>query len=620
MSRAAQSADTDAEGADVPAASHARPGRNGAPNRSRSEERSRWAGRLVLLLAALVWLPALPGRDLWAPDEPRIAQVADELRAHRTGPAGLWMLHLDGEPYSQKPPLYYWLAATIGAPFGHVDAWAARAPSALAGLACLSLTMAMTRRLFGQRYAPWAATILLMCIRFSELAQRAQLDVLLTACELAAWLAWLRAERGELRRRRAYRQLHVALGMGMLVKGPVALLPLLVIALHCARTGRGSEVRALMRPSALGCSLGPLLAWGAGVLLLAPAGFFQEAVVDNLAGRFLTGTSHIRPLYFYAYQLPLDFLPGAILLPWAVKRAWQSRAGTDRDARSWQLLSIWTLVFVGFFSLSAGKRGLYLLPALPALAVGCSVVLVDSLSGRARLPWGSGWGLAAAAMAIVAAGLALAAGVPLAVEWLESLMGFQTVAAITPTPALGTLHLPRSLFVACAAIGAGGLVVGALSTRRGEPAIRRAAVFAVGWIALQACAYQLIYPALDSERSLRRIAETARSLAWPGEQIGIVDHVAMLPGLLYYAGGEPGRFENLRDHAAIQDFLREGQGQVLISEIRRSWALEPAPHELRIPFRSADRRIWVLAPPGRLENASAAESGPQRTLQLPVLP
>ena len=85
----------------------------------------------------------------------------------------------------------------------------------------------------------------------------------------------------------------------------------------------------------------------------------------------------------------------------------------------------------------------------------------------------------------------------------------------------------------------------------------------------------------------------------PGETIGVVHHVALIPGLTYYAGGQPGRFEDLPDHAAIEEFLRSGRGQVLVSEVRRNWALEPAPHAWRAEFRSGDRRIWVLAPPGR---------------------
>ncbi len=49
------------------------------------------------------------------------------------------MLHLNGEVYSQKPPLYFWLAALAGAPANRVSEIAARLPSALSGLALVWL-------------------------------------------------------------------------------------------------------------------------------------------------------------------------------------------------------------------------------------------------------------------------------------------------------------------------------------------------------------------------------------------------------------------------------------------------------------------------------------------------
>ena len=77
---------------------------------------------LVLLAAALLYLPGLGATDLWAPDEPRYAQVAEELR---TGAGHRVLLHLNGEPYTQKPPLYFWLAALAGAAADRVSAQAA---------------------------------------------------------------------------------------------------------------------------------------------------------------------------------------------------------------------------------------------------------------------------------------------------------------------------------------------------------------------------------------------------------------------------------------------------------------------------------------------------------------
>jgi 4-amino-4-deoxy-L-arabinose transferase-like glycosyltransferase len=580
----------------------------------------------VLLLAGLVWLPAIGARDLWSPDEPRIGQVAEEMRALHAGPSGLVMLHLGGEPYTQKPPLYYWLAAAIGAPFGHVDEWAARAPSVAGGLASLALTMALARRLLGPQAAVWAGLWLLASVRFCEIAQRAQLDALLTACELAAWLAFVRAERGETARLRARTWLHAALGAGMLVKGPVALLPLAAIAVHLALEHRTSELRSWLAPRGLALSLGPLLAWGGLVLALAPPGFFQEAVVENLLARFASGSSHVRPFYYYAYQLPLDFLPATLALPWAARAAWRSwrrpdvarapsaarDAGPDADAaraRAWRLLTVWVLVFVGFFSLSAGKRGLYLLPVFPALAIACGAVTATGLERRAQLPRSVAGGLTALAGALAIAAGALALGAPPA--GLAALAGLGRELP-------DTIALPTAFFAALAVLAAGALGLAAATARLGLPARVRAAIALGTAVLIQGAVFTLLYPALDPERSLRPVARTAAALALPGEQIGVVHHVTLLPGLDYYAGGRPGRFVDLPDHAAILAFLASGRGAVLVSEVRRSWALEPAPLPRLVELRSGDRLLWVLAPPGRLRRLADPGPGRQPTAQAPA--
>ena len=75
---------------------------------------------LLLVASALLLCVGLGGTDFWAPDEPRYGQVAEEVRAMEQGAKGLVLLHLGGEPYTQKPPLYYWLAALTGSAIGKV--------------------------------------------------------------------------------------------------------------------------------------------------------------------------------------------------------------------------------------------------------------------------------------------------------------------------------------------------------------------------------------------------------------------------------------------------------------------------------------------------------------------
>ena len=94
-----------------------------------------WNKQLIAAVGlgvAALYLLGLGATDLWAPDEPRYAHVTDEIVTGGHGTAGLIVMHVDGEPYSEKPPLYFWLAAVASAPAGRVTEMSARLPSALA--------------------------------------------------------------------------------------------------------------------------------------------------------------------------------------------------------------------------------------------------------------------------------------------------------------------------------------------------------------------------------------------------------------------------------------------------------------------------------------------------------
>ena len=347
---------------------------------------------LALLCAVIFFFTAGLARiDLWAPDEPRYAAIAEELRSGRHGPSGLVLLHLNDEPYSQKPPLYFWLAAAAGLVSGRVDALAARLPSALAGVACVLGTFWIARLSRFPRAAAWlSAGLLATSFRFVFTARRAQLDVLLCSFEVLAVALFLVLEtrRGGIEEARnspvLVAGLHAALGAAALVKGPVGWLPLLVFAVYLGWEDRLPALRRLTPLWSWLFSVAPLALWIGAATALAPDGFAQDAIGTNVFARFFSGTSHARPFYYYAYQLPLDFLPWTLLLPAAVvalarraKAAAEAGAQTPRagisDGSTARFLVSWILVPLAFFSLSAGKRGLYLLPIYPALALACTL-------------------------------------------------------------------------------------------------------------------------------------------------------------------------------------------------------------------------------------------------------
>src|SRR5688500_14136832 len=112
-----------------------------------------WA---LLVAAALALRPILPV------DETRYLSVAWEMWVR----GDFLVPHLNGLPYSEKPPLLFWLFLLGWKVFGVNDWWPRLVP-ALFALANLLLTAALARRLWPARprvarAAPWVLLGLLL--------------------------------------------------------------------------------------------------------------------------------------------------------------------------------------------------------------------------------------------------------------------------------------------------------------------------------------------------------------------------------------------------------------------------------------------------------------------------
>ncbi len=527
----------------------------------------RLPARIALLAALLLYVPGLAVPDLWAPDEPRYAQVAEELRA---GAGHRVLLHLDGEPYTQKPPLYFWLAALAGAPAGRVTEHAARLPSALAGVAAVALTLALGSSLLGRRAGLVAAALLLTVPSWARLARRAQLDVLLALLELVALAAYARSAGLASPRRRDLAWMHAAMGLAALVKGPVAVLvPGLAFAAHRAWERRPRPVRSLAPPAALLLSLGPGLAWIAASAALAPPGFLDAAVGENLLGRFFLGTSHARPPLYYLRQLPLDFLPWTLLLPAVALVAPRVFAApASPRASAWRLLLCWVGAALLFFSLSAGKRGLYLLPIYPALAMLCADAVSQLLPERGDRP-----------------------------RWERTVAGLiigATIAGALALPSALALHgqvAPRGASVAILAAAAVALLLRHRLRRRPLDAF----LVTVGLVWVLECVVAFrVLPALDALKSPRPIAEAAARLAPPGAPVATA-RASLVGALRYYADRRVRSVETGRDLAR---FFAEG-GRVLVIPARDlGLATRLLPVEVHATLRDGPRRLLVVTPLG----------------------
>jgi len=527
----------------------------------------------VMAGAAILLLAGLGATDLWAPDEPRYAAVAEELRSFRHGSAGLALLHLNGEAYTQKPPLYFWAAALAGVPAGRVTELAARLPSALCGLATVWLVVGFGARAFGPRRGALAGALLLTAFEFAHRARRVQLDVMLTLLEWIALTAFWRLHRGSRQQGRDLAVLHGALGLAVLAKGPVGVLvPLLAIAVFLAQERGWRELRSLLAPWALLLSLGPGLAWLAATLALAPTGTFEDAVISNLFGRFFAGTSHARPFSYYFFQFPLSFLPWSLLWPLvgtvALRQIFVPAADPERR-RVWRLLLTWVAVAFVFFSLSSGKRGLYLLPVFPAVALLCADAVTATLADGRDLPrWVVG------ALTVVAAALPAAA-----------------LAAAAQGEIAG-VGVPPSLGAGLAATAALAAVAWHLVRGSPAPGLARVGVVAAAAAAAELCIFALALPALDPEKSPRPVAVRATALSEPGERIGLASKATLLGGLCYYGERDVALLES---REALEDFFRGGGRVVVVPADRLDRVTAVAPVAIRARIRRGKRALLLVS-------------------------
>jgi len=546
-----------------------------ASDMSRTE--TRWFA-LLLGAAALLYFYGLGSTGLWAPDEPRFAAVAEELRRMDHGAQSLVVLRLSDQPYTQKPPLYYWLVAGLSSFEGRVSEWTARLPSAIAGVVCIALTVwfgaAVSRR---PAVGLWAGAILLTVFRFSHLARRAQLDVILTAFILVALFALFRLRNESRPRGRDFVLLHAALGLGVLTKGPVALLPIPAFALYLAWQGRLAEIKRFFPARSFLLSLGPALLWVALAVAATPAGYFDAAIVDNVFGRFFSGTAHVRPFYYFFLQFPLEFLPWTLLWPAAARVAFANARRSDdetlRDGTRW-LVCFVALCFA-FFSLSAGKRGLYLLPTYPAVAILCGVALDAAMRRGREFARPLVWTLGSLGLLSIVLG-----------AWLWSVGGF----ALEAWP---RFRLPAAFGAAVAIAFALCIGSGFALQRRSSGMANQLLPTLGGLFALQSLVFALVWPAFDDEKSPAPIARAAAAMSQKGAPIGVFDHTAMKGGIAFYAERP---VVDLRSEKSVERFLEAGGESVVIKASKLDRFPRAEDFEVRAGFRDGRRRVVVITP------------------------
>lgn len=449
---------------------------------------------ILLLLTAALLAFRLGAMPLLGPDEPRYARVAEEMDRQ-----GEWVTPtLQGRPWLEKPPLYYWLAGAAYSVLGETET-AARLPSLLAAVLSVGLTALFGARVYGAgtglaagfalgtavlpfAYGRAAAMDGLLASFVSAAIALVGLHVLSRAGRLAVPLGWACA------------------GLATLAKGPLGLLlPALVLAGWRLAAPADARRRRVVDPVSVLLFLLVAAPWYVSIVLDQGWRFVDVFILDHNLLRF-TSTRHAHPgsVWYYVPVLLLGLFPWSALLLPGFGALEPRRRPADR------LLLLWLLLPLAFFSAAGSKLPGYILPCLPPLALIIGRGATALVRGEA-LPRGLGPRAAARLGLILAAALFGLA--------LKLVVGAAAGPRIFPRTLYGQPGLP-SLLPAALWVVVIAFLASRLIERRPDAALGMMRVGAAGFLLLLALAVPPLIGPLQSGRDLFAVADGRATVAW----------------------------------------------------------------------------------------------------------
>ena len=412
---------------------------------------ARWAFPAVILLCAVLYTLELGDLAFLGKDEPKNAQTAREMLNR-----GDWVTTtLEGEPWYDKPILYYWSALVGYLVFG-VGELGARIGPVITALLTIWFTFLLGRRMLDEgkgseaasAIGALAALIIGSSMWFAYYARTAVTDSLLTAFVTGTLVGYFFAKEGV----RPVLNMNLAwasMAMAALAKGPVGIvLPVMVVGADLLFSRRRDWFRFLQPWTGaliFAAVAGP---WYTLVTLRSNGQFLYDFIFHYNIERFTTDKlPHQEPFYYFPPAFLVTALPWSVFIPTALARMFRGRVElSDQQRARDRYLLLWILLPVFFFSLSKGKLPSYLLPIYPAT----SVVVAAEIRRLVRAP-----GRTPAPLWISVSLLAV-------LSVVISVAGFQFAAFGEE----GLLELAAPLFTVLLVTGLGALVLLALRMRR----------------------------------------------------------------------------------------------------------------------------------------------------------
>jgi Dolichyl-phosphate-mannose-protein mannosyltransferase len=324
----------------------------------------------LFLLCFVAWLPGLFTLPPLDRDESRFAQATKQMIE-----SGDFVdIRFGARVRYEKPAGIYWLQAASTAVLGEGarnQIWTYRLPSLIGAFAAVALTFWLARAFVGAEAAFAGAALLGMTVLLVAEAKIAKTDAVLLATIVAAQGVLLRAYLSA-RVKSPPPSLGLALagwaalGLGVLIKGPVIVLVCLATVIAVSLWDR--EWRWLKHTRALygiALALAIVLPWAIAIGVESHGVFYQAALGKDFAGKLMGGEeTHGAPPGYFLALVGFTFWPAALLLIPGIISGIKVR--TEPALR---YLLAWAGVVWLMFEIAPTKLPHYILPAYPALAI-----------------------------------------------------------------------------------------------------------------------------------------------------------------------------------------------------------------------------------------------------------
>jgi 4-amino-4-deoxy-L-arabinose transferase-like glycosyltransferase len=304
---------------------------------------------------------------------------------------GDWVTpRLYGQPWFEKPALYYWGAALSFKIFGVSEA-AARLPSAVSALLATLALAWLALRVYGAATARWLLLLLPTTVGMIGFSHAAATDMpfsgMLTIAMVCAAviLGLMRNDKSPILSRTPWVALLLFgffLGLAVLAKGPAAIiLSGGAIFFWAILTKRWRDAFRLLHPAAILAFCATALPWYISCARRNPD-FFRIFIIEHNFKRYLTPEfRHVQPFWFYVPVLLVAFLPWIALFLWSAAIGLKAVIHKRPLGETTSFLLCWAIFSVLFFSTSHSKLPGYILPAILPTALLVSHTLVEMRVG-----------------------------------------------------------------------------------------------------------------------------------------------------------------------------------------------------------------------------------------------